>query len=376
MRELFDIPDDVSYLNCAYMSPLARPVLAAGERGLARKARPWEITPAHFFDESEKCRARFASLINARADDVAIVPSVSYGITQSSHNVPFPTGGRILLLAEQFPSNVYPWRELARRCNGDVEVVPRAPDGGWTERVIEAVDSGRIHVAALPHCHWTDGSLLDLETIAQACRHHDVALVLDVSQSLGALPLDVAVLQPAFLVCAAYKWLLGPYSIAFVYAREDMQSGEPLDYSWITRARAEDFAALVNYEHDYQPGARRYDVGERANFALLPAAAAALELLLEWTPEFIQAELAGYTTDIERAAREMGLAVSSMPERAGHFLGIRFPGGLPPDALDTFAAHGIFVSVRGDSVRVTPHLYNDQTDRERFLEILGRIVGR
>ncbi len=376
MRELFDLPDDVSYLNCAYMSPLARPVVAAGERGLRRKSRPWEITPADFFDDTETCRARFASLVNARADDIAVVPSVSYGITQASRNLPLARGRRIVVLAEQFPSNVYPWRALAERNGGVVETIHRPNAGGWTAAVVERLEAGDVDIAALPHCHWTDGALLDLDAIAECCDRRGIALVLDVSQSLGALPLDVQRIRPAFLVCATYKWLMGPYSLAFVYAREDMQAGEPLDLSWITRERAEQFAGLVNYEDRFQPGARRYDVGERANFALVPAAIAALDLLLAWTPARIQSTVAAFTGEIERAARSMGLRVSSIPERAGHFLGIRFPGGLPPDALQTFTDRRVFVSVRGDSVRVTPHLYNDEADRDRCLETLAQIARR
>lgn len=376
MRELFELPDDVSYLNCAYMSPLARPVVDAAERGLRRKSRPWEITPAHFFDESETCRARFAALINAGADDIAIVPSVSYGITQASRNLRLGRGRRIVVLAEQFPSNVYAWQALAARDGGQVDTVDRPADGAWTTAVIERLETGLVDIAALPHCHWTDGALLDIEAISACCQRHDIALVLDVSQSLGALPLDVERIRPAFLVCATYKWLLGPYSLAFVYAREDMQAGEPLDLSWITRERADQFAGLVNYEDRFQAGARRYDVGERANFALLPAAIAALDSLLAWTPSRIQSTLSAYTGEIESAARTMGLRVASPPDRAGHFLGIRFPDGLPTDALETFANRQIYVSVRGDSVRVTPHLYNDPTDRERFLETLARIAGR
>ncbi len=376
MRELFDIPDDVTYLNCAYMSPLAIPVLAAGEAGMRRKTQPWQIRPADFFDETERCRERVARLVNARAADVAVVPSVSYGITQAAANLPLARGERIVVLDEQFPSNVFPWRELARRQGGSVVTVPRPASGGWTQSVLDELESGTVRIAALPHCHWTDGALLDLTAIAECCRRRQVSLVLDVTQSLGALPLDFAEIQPAYLVCATYKWLLGPYSMAFVVAREDMQSGTPLDHSWIIRKNAEDFRGLVRYEEALQDGARRYDVGERANFALMPMAIAALDLVLAADPAAIQATLSAYTAQIEAEARQMGLTAASEPERAGHFLGIRFPRGLPADVLDVLGGRGIHVSARGDSLRVTPHLYNVEQDRQRFCQALRDIVAR
>jgi selenocysteine lyase/cysteine desulfurase len=374
IREVFDIPEEICYLNCAYMSPLAKPVLAAGKTGMQRKAHPWEISPADFFTETETCRERFAQLIGAERDDVALAPSVSYGITLASRNVPFGRGQSIAVLAEQFPSNVYPWQALARNHGGSIRVIERRAGETLTDAVLNALEDDNVTVAALPNCHWTDGAMLDLEVISACCEQRNIALVIDATQSLGALPLDVSRVRPAFLVCATYKWLLGPYSVAFVYAREDMQLGEPLEYSWVTRSNAPDFSALVRYDDNFLQGARRYDVGERSNFALLPMTIAALDLLLEWTPHRIQQELARYTTDIESAARAMGLSVASTPDRAGHFLGIRFPGGLPDGTVERFANEKVFVSVRGDSIRVTPHLYNTETDKERFLAVLEGVT--
>ena len=112
-RHLFEIPDDIAYLNCAYMSPLMKPVVAASSIGLQRKATPWTVTPQDFFTESERARGLFGRLIGAPADDVAIVPSASYGIATAAANLPVSAGQEILVLRDQFPSNVYSWRDLA-----------------------------------------------------------------------------------------------------------------------------------------------------------------------------------------------------------------------------------------------------------------------
>jgi selenocysteine lyase/cysteine desulfurase len=113
-RRLFDIPDDVAYLNCAYMSPLMRRVHDAAVAGLARKAHPWEIVPHDFFSGSDALRAAFAELVNASADDIAIVPAVSYGVSTAARNLPLRRGQNVLVVEDQFPSNVYPWRERDR----------------------------------------------------------------------------------------------------------------------------------------------------------------------------------------------------------------------------------------------------------------------
>jgi len=122
-RHLFDIPDDVAYLNCAYMSPLMRSAVDAGTAALARKAHPWEITPDKFFTGSDEFRATAAQVLGCSADDVAIVPSASYGIATAARNLPVKKGQSILVLAEQFPSNYYPWQRLAEGTGGRLKIV-------------------------------------------------------------------------------------------------------------------------------------------------------------------------------------------------------------------------------------------------------------
>jgi selenocysteine lyase/cysteine desulfurase len=372
-RHLFDLPDEVAYLNCAYMSPLLKRAAAAGAEGVARKCRPWTISADDFFADSERVRGLFATLLGAAADDIALVPAASYGLAVAAANLRCTPGARILLLAEQFPSNVYTWRELARQRGGEVLTIERPPDDDWTGAVLAGLDE-RVAIAALPHCHWTDGGLLDLAAVGRRCREVGSALVLDVTQSLGALPLDLAAVAPDFLVCPGYKWLLGPYSQGFLYVAPQHQGGRPLEHNWIAREASEDFARLTFYRELYQPGARRFDVGERSNFALLPVSIVALEQLLVWGVDAIAATLAAKTTAIAARAARLGLRATATDRRAGHFLGLRFPQGIPAGLPERLAEEQVHVSLRGDSLRVTPHLYNDERDSDRLLAVLAALV--
>jgi selenocysteine lyase/cysteine desulfurase len=372
-RHLFDMPEDVAYLNCGYMAPLMNAVVEAGKAGVARKARPWTISTRDFFDGSEQARALFAELVGAKADSVALIPAVSYGVAVAARNLRLGPGRRVVMLADQFPSHVYSWRDLAAREGGEAVFVDRPAAGDLSGAVLAAIDE-RTAIAALPHCRWTDGALLDLVRIGERCREVGAALVIDATQSLGALPFDVKQVRPAFLIGASYKWLLGPYSLGFVYVDPSYQQGEPLEHGWITRAGSEDFAGLVRYRDDLSPGARRYDVGERSNFALVPMAIAALRQILDWGVDAIAATLATRTTAIAERAASLGLGALPSAERAGHYLGIQLEGGVPPGLPEALAAEHVYVSVRGSSVRVTPHLYNTDGDVERLFYALTRAL--
>ena len=370
-RDLFDIPDDVAWLNCAQMSPTMRSVAEAGEAAIRRKEHPWTISPVDFFTDSEIARGLFADVVNADSDEVAIVPSASYGMAIAAQNLSVGPDNRILVLDEQFPSNLYVWSELAKRTGARIDVVPRPDDDDWTAAILNRIGPD-IAIAALPNNHWTDGGLIDLEQIGAALRDVGAALAVDATQSLGAMPFDVRRVRPDFLVAACYKWMLGPYSLGFLYVDPKHHAGQPIEHNWITRAGSEDFSGLVNYRDDYQPGARRFDMGERANFGLMPQAIAALRQILDWGVDNIQATLSARTGEIAARARGMGIDSVSQGLRAGHFLGLRFEGGVPEGLGARLAAEKIHISVRGSSVRVTPHLYTNDEDIERFFDALGR----
>jgi selenocysteine lyase/cysteine desulfurase len=366
-RALFDIPEGVAYFDCAKMSPLSREAIAAGRRGLERKAHPWDVRAEHFFDESDEVRALFARLIGAAADDVAIVPSVSYAMATVMANVPVAAGQKIVTLAEDFPSGILASRALAERAEARVVSVARPAEGDWSAAILEAIDGGTALVVA-PHAHWVCGTMIDVEAIGRRCRSVGAALVLDTTQSCGALPLDLAAVDPDYLVATSYKWLLGPYSLGFLYVAPRHQKGRPLEEAWIVRRNAHDFRSLSDYEESFAPGARRFDMGERANFALLPVAGTAIGQLLGWGVDNVAETLGAQTAALEGRLAERG--VTARPGRAPHFLSARFPDGLPQGIEERLAAADVHVSLRGEWMRITPHLYNDEADAERLLAAL------
>ena len=369
-RHLFDIPEEVAYFDCAKMSPLLLSAAEAGRRGLMRKAHPWDVKAEHFFDESDRVRAALASLIGATADDVAIIPSVSFGMATVMGNVSVAAGQSIVTLAEDFPSTVYACRWLAKETESTLITVARPEDGDWTSAILDAID-GDTALVCTPNVHWVCGGLIDVEAIARRCRSVGAVLVLDTTQSTGALPIDMAVVDPDYLIAASYKWLLGPYSLGFLYAAPRHQQGRPLEQGWITRAGARDFRTLASYGETLEPNARRFDMGERSNFALLPVAGAAIEQLAEWGVDNIAETLGQVTGALAGRLAERGFGSLPPERRAPHYLSVRFDGGMPEGIEERLAAGNVHVSLRGERMRITPHLYNNEADMDRLVRLIG-----
>ncbi len=374
-RGLFEIPDGVTFLNCANMAPQLRAVTAAGLDAVRAKAAPWRLSSAEWFTGAEELRGLAAQVMGADADGVALVPAASYGIAVAAANLPCAAGQTIVVLDQQFPSNVYAWRELAQKRQGQVVTALRQDGESWTAALLRAIDD-RTAIVAVPPCHWTDGSRVDLAAVGARARAVGAALVVDASQFLGAGVLDLAAVQPDFLVAVGYKWLLGPYGLGYLYAAPRWRNaGVPLEHSWLARAGSEDFSSLTLYTDAYRPGARRFDMGEFPQFVLAPMAIAALRQLLAWGVPAIEAALKPLTDRAAQHAADLGYGILPAAERSAHMIGVRPRGGLAaalPQALRDARVH---VSIRGDSIRIAPHLYNDQQDIDRLFDVLRRTAA-
>ena len=371
-RTPFDIPERIAYLNCASMCVRLHAVSAAGHEAVDRMGRPWAVRADDWFTQAAQVRAQFAQVIGAKAASVALVPSVSYGIALAARNLPVRDGQNIVVLADEFPSNYYSWARLARERGGRVRTARPQPGESPTDAVIAAIDRDTA-IVSVPNCHWTDGRVLDVIRIGEAARRHGAALVLDASQSIGALPLDVEAVRPDFLVTVGYKWLLGPYGVGYLYVDERWHDGVPLEESWLHREGADNFAALADYTSAYKPGAQRYNQGEPPQFYLLPMAAAALTQVNLWTPAHIQATLREWTDELAARVAPLGLATPAAHERVGHILGLTFAQGLPAGINERLRAEDIYVGLRGKGLRVAPHLHATAEHLDRLVGALGRV---
>lgn len=371
---LFDLPDEVTFLNCANLSPQLKSVTEAGVQAVRQKGQPWLPAPHEWFEVADEVRSAAGRLMGADADGIAIIPAVSYGVAIAAANLRVERGQNIVLLHEQFPSNFYSWRDVARERGGELRAVRRDSGDDWTAAVVSAIDENTA-VVTVPNVHWTDGALVDLAAVSARSHEVGAALVIDASQSLAVYPLDVEALDPDFVVSVGYKWQMGPYSLGYLYAsRRWREEGRPLESSWLSRAGAEDWASLVNYRDDLQPGARRFDMGEFPQLVLAPMALAGLRQVLEWGVDSIQATTRHLTDLIADRATELGCTVLPRDKRCGHIVGLRVPGGLPPELPPRMAAERVYVSIRGDIIRLGPYLYNTPDDVERFFEIFREYV--
>ena len=373
-KDLFSLDETVAYLNGAYMSPQLNAVTQIGLKQVTRKSRPEKFSVEDFFEPRKKLKKAFAKLIGASDfNSIAIIPSVSYGIASVAKNIDLEQGNEIIVCEAQFPSHIYSWQNIVDRDGGRLVVVKAPPLSDrrakiWNEGILSAINS-KTKVVAIPQVHWADGTLFDLKSIRERSTEVGAKLIVDGTQSIGAFPFSIQDIQPDAVICGGYKWLMGPYGMGVAYFSESLWAGKPIEHNWMNRYKSEDFTNLTKYQSNYQPGAERYSVGESSNFILLPMLIKAIEQVIEWDQTRIQEYCGALIESGINELRSKGCFIENKEGRGNHLFGVYLPESMDIDVVKKrLSDKGVFVSYRGDAIRVSPHVYNERVDFEKFVE--------
>jgi selenocysteine lyase/cysteine desulfurase len=372
-KALFDIPGDVVYLDCAAQSPALKASFAAGELGLGWKLHPWDPDRGQLKAEMERARELFGGLVGSPAENIALMTSTSYGTAIAAANLTLLAGQNIVLLQDQFPSNYYCWQHLAKRNGGQIKTVARPADGNWTAAVIDAIDEN-TGIVALPNCHWTDGGRLDLETIAPVVHRQGASFFIDATQSIGMHAFDVAKLNPDFVACSAYKWLLSPDASGYLYVAPRHLDGQPIEDNHAGRIGETSMEVGAGYGARYQTGAVRFDQGASDSMIHIPMSVSAMAQISAWGVVNIDATMRPLTDYIAEKATARSFKVPPSAHRVSHFIGL-YPDAMPDRLIPQLKALNIHVSLRGGAIRVSPYLFNDREDVDQLFSAFDSIFS-
>jgi selenocysteine lyase/cysteine desulfurase len=374
-RALFEIPRDICYLNSASYSPLPRRTLEAGREAVGRKGTPWTLEASFAHQQHERARTAAARLIHADTADIALIPSISYGVATVAKFLEVQRGTRVLVLEDDHSSPVLEWHIRAEAQGFAVETIRRPDNGDWTSAVLAAIErkgAPPVSLASISSLHWSDGALIDVEKVGAALRQRGAIFLVDATQSVGVIAMDVRRLDPDFVMFPTYKWLLGPYGRAFLYLAKRHQDGIPLEQTAGGRRDVRAENAVYFSDLNYVAEARRFDMGERDHFIGLEMASIGMEMMAEWGADAVAERLRMLTHRIAEGVRGFGVSVIEAQFRTPHILSLGFRDGIPKGLVEGLASEGIYIAARIGRVRVSPHVFNDEEDADRFVAGLGK----
>jgi selenocysteine lyase/cysteine desulfurase len=377
-RHLFDMPREICYLNAASWSPLPLATQEAGRAAVARKGQPWTLDPAFAGQQYERTRAAAAKLINAAPTDVALISSVGYGVATAGKLLRVPKGSRVILLENDHTSPFLEWMVRAPAEGFTVEVVSQPENTDWTEAVLAAIErpgAPPVGLASISSVHWSDSGSVDLAAVSAALRRQGAAFLVDATHAVGVMKIDVETLDPDFLIFPTYKWVLGPYGRAFLYVAKRRQDGVPLEQTQYGRRAVGSENSQYMRDTRYVADARRFDMGERDHFISMEMASIGMEMMAAWGQPGIQERLQMLTDRLADGLRNMGVQMPERRVRAPHILSLKFPRGIPEGLIERLAAERVYVAPRLGRIRISPHVYNDEADVDRFLDAFRKLAA-
>ena len=377
MRRLFAVPRDICYLNSASYSPLPLCAQEAARDAVGRKSTPWILDAAFANRQHERARSAAARLINAEAGDVALISSVSYGVATVGKILAIPAGMRVLVLENDHSSPILEWQTRAASAGFTIETVRQPPDGDWTSAVLAAIErpgAARLALASISSVHWSDGGIIDVAKVGATLKRHGALFLIDATHGVGVVAMDVKSLDPDFVIFPTYKWLLGPYGRAFIYMARRHQNGIPLEQTGFGRREIRSEAEIYFTDVSYVAGARRFDMGERDHFISMEMAAIGMEMMAEWGTDAVVERLTMLTRRIAEGLSGSKIRLMDPRYRSPHILSVGFAGGLPAGLVEGLAEEGIHVAARLSRMRISPHVFNDEEDADRFVEALKKRI--
>ena len=374
-KHLFNLNTSEYYLNCAYKSPLLKNGELLAIQALKKERNPSYLKPFDYFNISEEIRTEFSKIINSNKDEVAIIPSSSYGFANVFNNLKI-NGNKAITVENEFPSGYFSIKKWCSEKNIQLETIKRnnlsAQD--WNKKIINSIDSD-TSVVIISSVHWMNGTKFDLKKIGEKCKNNNTFFIVDGTQSVGALSIDVKDFKIDALICAGYKWLFGPYSMALGYYSSKFNDGIPIEESWMNRTNAQDFSNLTEYDSKYKPMAGRYNVGETTNFILSPIMLNGLKQINSWGINNIESYCKKLSKIVISELSPLGIAF----ENENYFTYHLFSLGLPKHLnLLTFKKilekKKIRVSIRGANLRVSINVFNNERDIDKLVETVKEFI--
>ena len=372
-KEWFEI-EDATYLNTAAHAAIPRVALRAVQTSIEANKFPHRVDGAVFFETPMRIRASLAKIIGARPEEIALTTGASTGVAAVAHLLRWKAGDEVITAKGEFPLQYATWKPMEEREGVKLKIVAPRDRFITADDLIAAMTPG-TRVVSVSHVRYDDGSLLDAARVAAACHAQGALLVLDVSHSCGAVPIDVKELGADFLVCAGYKWLLSPYGTGFFWVKSELQdTGRPGPFSWTSQA-TDSFFELNFVDPKPSSSAKRWDAAEaythfNFNLAVMNAS---VDFVLRVGPELVR----------EHNRKLMEFLFEHLPEdcvRASPLDSAQrgpyacFTARTPEKTAELYQKlqkENVIVSLREGRIRVSPHLFNSERDIERLLSVVS-----
>jgi cysteine desulfurase / selenocysteine lyase len=365
--------EGVTYLNLAGNSPIPKVAIKRMQEAIEWKKSPQRIPDTAFFEVPNRVRAAIAKLIGGKPEEIALTTGASTGMAAVAYGLEWKPGDEVLTASGEFPLQYATWKPMEEREGIKVTAVKPGGTCHSTDDFIAAL-TPRTRLVSVSHVRFDNGAMIDATNLAAACHAQGALLLLDVSQSCGAVPMDVTQMGADFLVCAGYKWLLGPFGTGFFWAKhEHIAKMRPGPFYWMAAEGVNNFADLATAPPRPANAAKRWDAAETANYYNLAALEGGLELVLRAGASTVAEHNHQLIEQLfERLPKDRCVVASPLErERRGPYGCFQARSAEKTrDLYEKLRTENVITSLREGKIRVSPYLYNTEQDVDRLVRMI------
>ncbi len=366
--------EGVAYLNASLQGPLPLASVRAAQDALEWKKRPDQLADSAYFDLPNRIREKIGRIIAARAEEIAVTSGASTGLACVAAGIDWKPGDEVLVGLGEFPAHFSTWLRYEQAGKLRVRVITPREQFLCPEDYIAQMGP-QTRVISLSYVRFDNGARLETQRLAEACRKFGTALVLDLSQCAGAMPIDIRATGATMAVASGYKWLLGPYGTGFFWIAAEWIERLPLGAVYFMALEgARDFHSMHARAYRAVPGARRWDSPETANFTNLAAFDTSLDLVLRIGIDAVAQYVDGLVCKLLEDLPRDRCVLASPEERSkrGPYVCVAARKQEETMALyERVRAARIHVSFRENALRISPFIYNTADEMSRLIGVLS-----
>ena len=371
LRAEFPVSNSNIFLNHAGVGPTSLRSANAVSRFMSAYAHLGRTTFESWEDQAEECRRKYAALIGAEPEEIAFIRNTSHGLGLAAYGIDWRPGDRVAVAADlEYPSNVYPWQDLARRGLVSVDVIEPV-EGAVVAEAVERALRPETRLVAASTAQYATGGVTELEELGRLCRDKGVLLCADGIQTVGALPTDVRKTGVHVLSADSHKWMLGMMGIGAVFVdREMIGDLHPPLIGWRSTSDAFNFDRV---HLELADTARRFEEGSLA-YPLIAGFSATVDILREAGVDRIARRIGGLVNHLVDRLTELGCDVGPSASRRRHIVTFTHPHVDPETIHEALKARNVVASVRRGAVRLSPHFYNTIGELEVVVDAVASVM--
>ena len=369
LHEIYPINKELIWMNNCGITPVNQKTIYEIQTYLNDFAKHCVLTEVNTYEETKKSiKSILSKLLSCSENELCIIHNTNEGFNFISHGLEFEYGDEIIVLENEYPSNVYPWEHWTEK-NIKLSTVkignhPR----DFISNLLNVI-TNKTKLISLSPVHWCNGMPLPLEEVGKICESNSILFALDGAQGIGHVPINLKACNVSFASFPAWKWLLGPLGLGVLYITESKL--EKLKFPFKGTSSVINDQEYLPYKDKLKPTTDRYEIST-CNFLDWVYFESTLKILDNIGFENVMKRIYELSISLQNALEKKGYEVDAkkFSDVKTGIVTFKKNGISTENLYQILKNNKVICPIRLDKIRLSPHVYNSFEQLEQIISFL------